>query len=117
MYALRGREGVKTKVCIYCFVTSFYYLKAYKGGDVSENHQILWYLLHGCSSRCYYHYCWARSSILQVLKVTSLQYLYNISKKKLGMEFIFCILINIKASTTWDHCFNGSCWICPKYQK
>ena len=29
------------------------------------------------------------SSILKVLKVTSLQYLYNISKKKLGMESIF----------------------------
>ena len=28
------------------------------------------------------------SSILKVLKVTCLQYLYNISKKKLGMEFI-----------------------------
>ena len=30
---------------------------------------------------------WEWSSILKVLKVTSLQYLYNISKKKLWMEF------------------------------
>ena len=29
--------------------------------------------------------------ILKVLKLTRLQYLYNISKKKLGNEFIFCI--------------------------
>ena len=28
-------------------------------------------------------------SILKVLKVTSLQYLYNISKKKLRIEYIF----------------------------
>ena len=39
----------------------------------------------------YYHYWWAWSSILKVLKLTSLQYLYNISKKKLVKEFIFCI--------------------------
>ena len=32
------------------------------------------------------------SKILLVLKATSLQYLYNISKKKLGMEFNFCII-------------------------
>ena len=40
-------------------------------------------------TRWYYHYWWAWSSILKVVKVTSLQYLYNISKKKLGIEFIF----------------------------
>ena len=34
----------------------------------------------------------------QVLKILSLQYLYNISKKKLGMEFIFCMQIKIKVS-------------------
>ena len=39
-------------------------------------------------ARWYYHVWWAWSSILKVLKVTSLQYLYNISKKKLGMEFL-----------------------------
>ena len=40
-------------------------------------------------------------SILKELKVASLQYLYNISKKKLGMEFIFWIQISIKVSTSW----------------
>ena len=35
----------------------------------------------------YYHYWWAWSSILKLLKVTSLQYLYNISKKKLCMHY------------------------------
>ena len=42
------------------------------------------------------HYChnwWIWPSILKVLKVTSLQYLYNISKKKLGMEFTFYMQI------------------------
>ena len=45
-------------------------------------------------TRWYNHYWWAWSNILKVLKVTSLQYLYNISKKKLGMEFIFCMNIS-----------------------
>ena len=35
------------------------------------------------------HYWSVWSSILEILNVTSVQYLYNISKKKLGMEFIF----------------------------
>ena len=56
-------------------------------------------------TRWYYHYWWVWSSILKMLKVTSLQYLYNISKKKLGMEFIFCMQINIKVSTTWHYYF------------
>ena len=33
-------------------------------------------------ARWYCHYCWVWSSILKVLKVISLQYLYNISKKE-----------------------------------
>ena len=53
----------------------------------------------------YYHYQWARLSIFKSLKVTSLQYLYNISKKKLGMEVIFGMQINVKASTGWYHPF------------
>ena len=57
------------------------------------------------STRWYHHYWWAWSSILKVLKVTSLQYLYNIWKKKLGMEFIFCMQINIKTSTSWHYRF------------
>ena len=39
-------------------------------------------------------------SILKVLKVTSLQCLYNISKKKLWMEFIL-EFIKIKTSASW----------------
>ena len=41
----------------------------------------------------------------KVLKVTSLHYLYNISKKKLGMEFILCMQINVKVSTSWLYRF------------
>ena len=47
-------------------------------------------------TRWYYHFWWAWSSILKALRVTSLQYFYNMSKEKLGMEFIFCMQINIK---------------------
>ena len=54
-------------------------------------------------TRWHYHKWWACSSIHKVLKVTSLQYLHNISKKKLGMEFIFCLQINIKVSTSWHY--------------
>ena len=43
--------------------------------------------------------------ILKLLKVTSLQYLYNISKKKLGMEVIFGMQINVKVSTSWYYPF------------
>ena len=40
-------------------------------------------------TRWYYHYWLALWSIHKVLKVISLQYLYNILKQKLGKEFIF----------------------------
>ena len=41
-------------------------------------------------TRWYYHSCWAWSSILKVLKVKGLQYLYNISKKEFrkGVHFL-----------------------------
>ena len=45
------------------------------------------------------------SSILKVPKVKSLQYLYNISKKKLGIEFIFSMEINIRVSRSWHYRF------------
>ena len=63
----------------------------------------------------YYLYWWAWSSILKVLKLTCFQYLYNISKKKLGKEFIFGIYINIQVSTSW-HYFGGSGQTCSKFQ-
>ena len=49
--------------------------------------------------RQYYHHWWAWSIILKELKVKSLQYLYNISKKKLGVDFI------IKGSTSCHYPF------------
>ena len=49
----------------------------------------------------YYHwYSW--SSILKLLKVKTLHYLYNITKKK-WVAFIFCMRIKIKTSTS-SHC-------------
>ena len=65
-------------------------------------------------TRWYCHYWWVWLSILEVLKGTSLQYLYNISKKKLRMEFIFCMQINIKVSTSWHYC---SWWNWPDMSK
>ena len=57
-------------------------------------------------SRWHYHYWWASFSILKVVfKATSLQYLYNIWKKKLGIEFIFCMQIIIKVCTSWHYLF------------
>ena len=67
-------------------------------------------------TRWCYHYWWTWSSILKVLKVTNLQYLYNISKKKLEMEFIFYMQINIKTSTSWIIVFDESSQTCPKSQ-
>ena len=43
---------------------------------------------------------WAWLIILKVLKVASLQCLYNVSKKKLWIEFIM-EFIKIKTSTSW----------------
>ena len=65
----------------------------------------------------YYHYWWEWLSILKVLKVTSLKHFYNVSKKKLGIEFIFCMQINIKTSTSWIMVFDESNQTCPKYSK
>ena len=56
-------------------------------------------------TRQYYHYWWPWSSALRALKVTSLQYLYNISKKKLGMDFIYGMQINVKVYSSWHYCF------------
>ena len=41
-------------------------------------------------ARWYYHYWWTWTNILKVLKVTTLQYLYNISKKEVkdGVHFL-----------------------------
>ena len=42
------------------------------------------------STRWYHHLWWAWSRVLELLKVTSLQYLYNISKKEIrdGINFL-----------------------------
>ena len=55
----------------------------------------------------YADYQWASSSVFKLVKVTSLQYLCSISKKKLGMEIIFGMQINYadKVSTSWFYPF------------
>ena len=45
------------------------------------------------------------SSIPKVAKIASLQQLFTISQKKLGMEFILSMWININTSTSWHYCF------------
>ena len=54
------------------------------------------------------------SSILTLLKVISLQYIYNISKNKLGMEFVFCMQKFLQVGIIL---FDGSAETCPKYPK
>ena len=66
------------------------------------------------ATRWYCHYWWVWLSILKLLKVTSLQYHLNISKKKLGMEFIYCMQINVKVSTSWHYHF---WWKCTQNRK
>ena len=58
---------------------------------------------------------WEWSSILKVLKVTSLQCLYNISKKKLWLEF-FMVFTKIKTSASWiiNFWFKQACRKYPK---
>ena len=93
------------------FAVSLQYLKKEVRDEVDLLHEDVFYKLISTvwaskfSTRWYYHYWWAWSSIFKVLKVTSLQYFYNISKKNLGMEFIFCMQINIKTSTSWHYHF------------
>ena len=55
----------------------------------------------------YNHFWWVWSSTPKLLKVTDLKYLYNISKMKLWMKFIFVAFrnINIKVSASWHYCF------------
>ena len=66
------------------------------------------------ATRWYCHYWWVWLSILKLLKVTSLQYRLNVSKKKLGMEFIYCMQINVKVSTSWHYHF---WWKCTQNRK
>ena len=51
------------------------------------------------------------------LKVTSLQYLYNISKKKSGMKVIFDMQINVKVSISWSYHFWSKWPDMPKVPK
>ena len=60
----------------------------------------VFYKVTGMIMKTWRTWWWEWSSILKVLKVTSLQCLYNISKKKLWMEFIL-EFIKIKTSTSW----------------
>ena len=56
-------------------------------------------------TRWYYHYCWVWSSILKVLKVISLQYLFSILKNE-GMTGVHLLHADEhKVSTSWDYCF------------
>ena len=87
------------------FAMSLQYLKKEVGGEIgflhAEKHQSFLqvdfdFWASKFPLRWYYHYCWPWSSILKLLKVTSLHYLYNISKKKSVMEFIFFMQIASK---------------------
>ena len=63
LYALREREGVRAKVCIYCFYDVILLFKSVQGGKGSENHQIWVYIL----------FEWLLYSIKTFLKITLFQ--------------------------------------------
>ena len=67
-------------------------------------------------TRWYYHW-WAWSSILKVLKVTSLQYLYNILRKKLSYGIHFLHADKHQFLQVGIIIFDGSGQACPKYPK
>ena len=52
-------------------------------------------------TRWFYDWSCTWSNILKLLKVLSLQYFYNSSKKNLGMEFVFCMQMSIKVPASW----------------
>ena len=62
------------------FAMSVQYFKEVRDEVSNKLISTLWALKF--SRKWYYHYWWVWTSILKVLKVTSLQYLYNISKKE-----------------------------------
>ena len=47
------------------------------------------------STSWYYHIWWDWSCVPKVLKITSMQYLCNISRNKWVMKLIFCMLISM----------------------
>ena len=73
--------------------------------NIKVSHKLTSTLWASKFPRWYYYYWWTWSSILKVFKVRSLQYLYNLLKKKLVMEFIFCMQINIIVSKSWHYWF------------
>ena len=44
----------------------------------------------------YYHFWWVQLGIPKVLRITSMQFLYNISRKNWVIKLMFCMLINMK---------------------
>ena len=90
------------------FSMSLQYLKKKVRDEVGFwiNFKVYWKLISALwpstfPRKWYYHwYSW--SSILKLLKVKTLHYLYNITKKKWA-AFIFCMHIKIKTSTS-SHC-------------
>ena len=66
----------------------------YKQINIKISHKLIsTFWASNFSTKWYYHYWWACLSILKVLKVTSFQKLYNISKMKLVIKSFHKILI------------------------
>ena len=79
------------------FAISLQYLKK------EVNDELIIYIQAGMKThyKLMLWFCWGWLSISKVPKIASLQGVYNISKKKLDMKLIFCMLINIKWPTSW----------------
>ena len=56
-------------------------------------------------TRWYCHSSWPWSSISKYSRYQVCNVFTISQKKKLGMEFVFCIQINIKVSTSWQYSF------------
>ena len=68
---------------------------------------------HESSLQIYIDIWWGWSNIPKVLKISSLQCLYNVSKNKLEMKLFFCMRVNVKVSyksisTLWVSMFSTS---------
>ena len=84
------------------FVISLWYLKK----EVGDGDEFLCRWEKFYTNWCY-HFWWAWPGVPKVLKITSMRYLCNISRKNWVMKLMFCMVINMKVF-----------WIgqaCPKY--
>ena len=88
-------EGIPRHAQHNKFAKSLWYLKK-EVGDIVE---FLCKWASKFSINWCYHFWWAWSGMPKILKISSMQCLYNISRQNWAMKLMFCILISIKTFT------------------